>query len=742
MKKTDEILTKIRELPKKIREMLKGKQLIKALIIFLVLTLFSVFVCLDFKINTENIVEKSYNVDLNTITAVNYSQVDGTFIPSGQDPQFSFAFSPAVVNTVLIKLSQPLNEFTFCQFYYHDEYGALQEERSVVKYGITGKDEIVFSFPEGSYSFFRVDVEGEFAIDAITMQKIVTNSHLSVAGFSVVWFILFLLLSCVLALLAVAYEKNILNFIRKVQEKPKFLRLCFSILFGLLVFHLLTAFWNQKWFVSDEAEIFMHGQAIANGELLYKDTASQHTPIMYYISAVFSLFGVSTITQFRLCFYGVMAALWALMYYRYSENRSRIAIILYPILYICTIAQLDFATKCILSDQFQGIGMAILFCEFLEFNEKRELSTSNCVMISLSILISFGTAFVSAFAICIMALTVVCLDVWGYIRNKVGIKQTWSDLWRRYLKLASIVLAPMLLICVFYVITGSFDDFIAWAYTINRTTYANYLGGYGTSIFSGFFGGRIHFMQLFQLNGINTLSFTKLFIFLMAISYVVYVSRKGNGPVIRVLGLVLFMFACATRGLFDFHGLSAIALLCVMSACFIGEGLVPAIKNRALPIAALLCSLAVIVLPYYQNLYPNSKKITSKDDIPIGSAAWYVDKITEDGERVGFSLLNCDIMVHGKVIPATVQAGSVPWFWDFAKEEAMAELNQDAPRVFLFSPTHEVWGHKITDYAPELVEFINNNYTSLDYVNQPTIWVHNSYIEEVNENINSGKYLE
>ena len=542
--------------------------------------------------------------------------------------------------------------------------------------------------------------------------------------------------------IAVIYEKEILSFLSSAVKKPWFLRACISILFGLLMFHLLTAFWNRQWFISDEAEIFMHGQAIANGQLLYKDTASQHTPIMYYISAVFTLLGATTITGYRLCFYGVIAALWALMYFRYSESRGKIAIVLYPILYVCLIAQLHYPTACILSDQFQGLGMVILLYEFLDFNEKRDLSISSCVMISLAVLISFGAAFVSVFAICVMCITVISIDIWGQVKKKSTLKLAWSELWRRYAKLASIVLAPILLICVFYAITGSLDDCIAWTYTINRTVYSKYLlGEYGTSIIEGFFGGRVRFIELFRINGVTTLLLSQLFVVVLALSYIIYTARKGNGPAIRIVGLMLFVIASATRGLFDFHGLPAIALLCAMSACFIGESLIVAIKKKALPTAIFSLCLVIFVTPYLRDAYPNTRTVTCENDIPVGSPSWYIDKITEDGERVGFATLDCHVMVQGEVVPATVQAGSVPWFWDFAKEEAMAELNSDPPRVFLFSVHHDVWGYKITDYAPELVEFIYTNYTCLSYIDQPTIWVHNSYIDEVNENIRNGSYF-
>ena len=725
-----------------VRELLKPNKIIKIAAVLLLLCLFSFLLCADFEKTTEYSADNSYDVSLSTVTPYNYSVFGNTFIPTAPDPRLTFPCYAENVNCIYVKLSEPLKKSVFCQAYYFEEGDGTDERISVSLAAQTGDDEIVFILPEGEYVSFRVDIEDTFSIESLQMREVTKISHTKLGGFNYVLFIILFLLSCSIAVLTVFYEENVIAFVRKTIKLPWFPRLCASILFGLISFHLLSAFWNQFWFVSDEAEIFMHGQAIANGQLLYRDTASQHTPLMYYISAFFSLMGVTTITGFRLCFYALISALWAIMYYRYSPRRGKLAVVLYPLLYIFFISQLTYAETCILSDQFQGLGMVILFYEFLEFNEKRTLGVSNCIMISLSVLISFGSAFVAAFAICVMALTVVSLDVWGYFKNKTPLKEAWSELWRRYLKLAGIVLAPMALICAFYIISGTMDDFIAWAYTLNRTTYAEYLDGYGNSIIDGFFGGRVHFIDLLKLNGLNVFNFSKLFLLLMAVAFLISIAKKGNGSLIRVLGLILFAVSCATRGLLDFHGLPALALLCAMSASFVGGELYASVKNKALPLAALCLCLITFAVPYFDLMYTNAAKITFDKDVPVGSTAWYVDKITEDGERVGFSTLNCEVMVLGKVVPATVHAGSVPWFWDFSSEEVMQELNEDPPRVFLFYNTHKVWGYSITEYAPELTEFVNSNYTSLEFVNQSMIWVHNSYIEEVTEKINNGSYFD
>lgn len=511
-------------------------------------------------------------------------------------------------------------------------------------------------------------------------------------------------------------------------------RLFSAVAVGVAAFFLLMAFWWQPWFVSDEAEIFMHGQAIAQGELLYADTGSQHMPLMYYIAAFFSLIGVRTITGFRIAFYVLTAVIWALMYHRYKDRWGGTALCLYPVLYMCVISHLDWTATCVLSDQYQAIGMVILFFEFMEFNETRYLKISNCCMVSLAIFISFGSAFVAAFAIFVMACAFFALDIWGRIKKKTGVREEVSGFFKQFAKLALIVAVPFAVLLLYYAVTGTLDDFINWAYVLNRTVYVNYTGGYGSNILMGFFGGALHFYGLITFSALSAKQLLTLLLLLFSTGWMIYLAKRGNGAVIRIVGLLLFLIACATRGLADFHGLPAMAVLCAMSACFLGRFFSWAsVKKNMIRLTAFAFAIVFVATPYAKNLVPAWAMIWTANDMPENSTAWCLDEITERGERVGFGLLNCDVMVLAGVRPATVQGGSVPWFWDYAGEETMQELKSDPPRAYLCSLEHEVWGYKIVDYAPELISFLLENYTSLDELGQPNLWVRNDYAAEAKQ---------
>ena len=60
----------------------------------------------------------------------------------------------------------------------------------------------------------------------------------------------------------------------------------------------------------------------------------------------------------------------------------------------------------------------------------------------------------------------------------------------------------------------------------------------------------------------------------------------------------------------------------------------------------------------------------------------------------------------------------------------MDELQANPPRVFYFERNLATWGYQITDYAPELVAFVDENYTSLNGLGYGNVYVRNDYYAE------------
>lgn len=500
--------------------------------------------------------------------------------------------------------------------------------------------------------------------------------------------------------------------------------------FGLIaaLFLMLAVHWNRTIFASDEAEIFLKGNAIAQGRLLYLEIGSQHMPIMYYISAFFSMLGVSTNVGLRLCFYFLTACLWGLIYYRYEAEVGKRVVVLSPVLYIVTISMISMGYA-ILSEQLVAISMVILLFELLRFQRTNVLKLDSCVMISLAIFLSFGSAFVSIFSIFAVALTVLMMEIRTCVKEKTGVAKAFLYLVRRYWKLVLIVALPFAILCGYYYATGSLRAFYGWAYYLNRVIYPHYYG-YGTNILNSMFSGLYEFGQSFSVENLSVSSIAWLLLFYLTLTALLQIHRSRRDPILTG-GLVFLLIAAATRGVFNFHGLAAVALICVFSAMSLDAlwkrlrcAECPAWKHGIVILCALMFSGS------YLSLLPQLFLLDLSPELDENSTTYCLDQITEHGERVGMGVMANDVLVDAGVIPAMVTGGSCAWMWEYGGAQAMEELQANPPRVFVFSPDISTWGYALSDYAPELLEYVEDNYMAMTVIDQPMLYVRNDYYNE------------
>ena len=82
----------------------------------------------------------------------------------------------------------------------------------------------------------------------------------------------------------------------------------------LLYFILCSAYLNQGVFC-DEVDNMVGGMVVADGGVVYRDFYSQHTPVMYYLCAIFRLLGASSILLYM---WSPCATLtdWAIWFFR------------------------------------------------------------------------------------------------------------------------------------------------------------------------------------------------------------------------------------------------------------------------------------------------------------------------------------------------------------------------------------------------------------------------------------------
>lgn len=509
-----------------------------------------------------------------------------------------------------------------------------------------------------------------------------------------------------------------------------------SLLMLLLFFILLTAFWKNPYFPSDEEEIFVKGQQIAQGLYLYKDIGCQHMPLMYFLAAFFSFMGIQSITGFRLCFYFTFALVWAIMYFAYSKTFGKKALILYPLIYMGAIANLPVGT-CVLGEHLQGQGTTILFFELLLFSENMELKLKNCCMISLGIFISFASVFTSVFAIFFVAVTVLALEIRFCLQMKKRISEGFTYLMKKYWKLLLAVAVPFAIMLGYFCMTHTLRTFYSWVYAINREVYPKYTTGYGTNILGGLFGGISSLGASADITDTITLQAIRaIVIVLISVLFLIDIIKEKKDRIL-VAGISLTLVGAATRGAFNgFHGIPACAVMSAMSALYVLK-LIPKLPRTD---KQLVINITCVVLFFsgYVSVLGNIFGVTTERIAWPWSEAYVqreledlIDVIAKDGERIGFTSLSYDVLLNAHVTPASIVGGSCPWLWEWGGEQAMCELGDNPPRVFLFYRNLDTWGYPLENYAGELIEFVETNYVNFEEYEQPALYVRNDVYADV-----------
>lgn len=511
--------------------------------------------------------------------------------------------------------------------------------------------------------------------------------------------------------------------LEKVKGK---IRIRYILLF-LLYFILQFKSININFSDTDEFDIFIGGEAIYRGFLMYKDFVSQHMPFSYYLSAVFWLLGAHSVFMQRIYFYIFFAAFWAFAVKRNSKILNEKTLAFFPVIYIFAINGIISGTT-ILSEHLTGLGLVLLMLEFRMFIKENRLSTSSCIIISLSIVLSFGTTFVSILCIMVVFLAVAVTEFRLCADEKKKVGELLSYLKTKYLKLVLICAAPWVVLCVFYLITGTFDEFIYNAYELNRTIYTEYNGEYGNNILSTMTYGidfNIGFVQTMLTNlfggsfSINT--FVLSLLFCISFYYIIKTIVHGN----RIEGIMwLFLIVeASSRGINNVHSSQVTAMMSLIcSICFFeNEYDSRTASDSRFRTAPYICILMMSVC------FMSDLSSFFKISIPgrTNSYPSIISEITEKDEGIWKCAIgnNYLFIESGRAPIKTLDA---PWIWDANGKNFLEEFGDEPPRVCIFNQAMEVWGHKLSDYAPELIEYVNMHYKTYSGL----LYIRNDYYDE------------
>lgn len=556
--------------------------------------------------------------------------------------------------------------------------------------------------------------------------------------------------------------KALFEKIRYVFLRFPFLK---YILLFLLYFSMEYLLLSAQWFPSDELDIMIAGRDLTDGYQLYTDYSSQHMPFSYYISAFFSLLGARTVSHQRICFYIFYSLMWTLMVFLYGKEEKKRAIALYPILYIFVSCSYDHGTA-ILSEQIAGIGFCFLFLEFLQFYRTKELKAKSYFVISWSVLLTLGTMFISAFGLFLIALAVLILEIYWEIRKKESFLPWFLRMLKRYLLLFFAIIVPWVIMLIYYAANNMLNMVVFSTYTYNTEIYSKY-SGFGGSIGDAL---KMGFVSIFKnlkddvkilIAPDGRMEFARaalsILIFILFVCFLVYAARKIS--IFVSIVSFLLVVTLAVRGVLflnSFHNGTAIMVICLFIALFFGNVVfVRWEKRRGLSVSIKVISLASIAFMalFYLRFAELTSPSQKQGDV---AAAEAIEAITDKGEVVWNNTFMLDLNMNSDR-PMIWNIGITPWGWEALSDQVFPVIKENRPRVIVFNPGHEVWLWDIDDYATELIDYVEDNYTNLSssyiwnytpetsatismgYGDYPSyVYIRNDYYDEAIEKLSAG----
>jgi hypothetical protein len=518
--------------------------------------------------------------------------------------------------------------------------------------------------------------------------------------------------------------------IQFLKHKKKFIAqgmLLFLLFFGVLfVLVGIQAF-------GDETDNFVGGMLVAAGQDVYQVHTSQHMPFMYYLCAVFRLLGSSTIYTYRLAFFMFLSFLWTIMYFRYSPHFGKSTMVFYPIFYAFEMAATSLAAT-VLSEQMQAQGMVILLMEFLIFIEKKEIKLSNCIWVSLAVVFSFGTAFVSIYAIFVIFIGVLAVHFYQKTQNNVDRAETQANFYKQLGRLAIVVLLPFAVLILWYALSGNLSNFYLGAYKVNVDIYPKYTGGYGINPLSAALSRLSDYFAAF-MNGINTLPTAPgdaLRIVLRTAIHCAFLLMLLKRHWIYACIVSCFILVTGMRGYAEFHALPYFGITVWMLAFMLNRCYAAVRKGREHgPMAVAMVAVCIFAVPYFSQFstvlsIPGILKTDpAKDPLPAA-----IQKITQADERIHVTTLSSELYINANRLPLLSAPSSVPWMYEMFKEKELDTLKAEKPRVIIFMPDWNVWGYSILDYAPELVAYVEENYSTTSGNYLEGLYIRNDYLDE------------
>lgn len=489
----------------------------------------------------------------------------------------------------------------------------------------------------------------------------------------------------------------------------------------IVSFILLSTFAVSVGF-TDESDNMYGGMVIANGGVLYRDYVTQHTPVAYYLCSLFALLGAGSTEQFRLSYYILEAIIWGAVYIRHVKNFGWKKMAALPVLEIICISSIVWPEGTqILSDGIQGVLFVILLLEYLVYLKNKKLDWTRCIILSICIWGSFGSAFVSAYALIWLALMVIVLELIDWKKKMVS----FANVCKRYYKFVIAIIVPFISAAVYFKINGSLKRAFEQFYVFNREVYPKYVDGLGNKLIEPFVTGIQNFVSIIadNFNNIVTAKATnvqilQLIIVVLAVGFLIAMVQKKKLK--EAIVLFLLMIFSATRG-YGFHGLAAwyIAVMIIVLNVEIVE---EKMHKLAAPLLALI---SIVLLSTYAINVGNNVLYEQTCVSEMESAVIDLTENLEDKDIYLDAWTSESLYYFYKDrYPVNCAVFMLPWYMDWYEKDNIYALKQRQPKVVVYSEEEEAWDYK--DYSVAFVSELKNSYSRMG--DDSSSWQYNVWI--------------
>ena len=508
------------------------------------------------------------------------------------------------------------------------------------------------------------------------------------------------------------------------------------IIYGVLIFLfymiLQMKYVYDVWFDPDELDIYNVAFEMVKGKVLYRDIPSQHMPFTYFFSAIFYVLGAHEAYLQRIYYYILFSGFWTGFVFRHRKYVNKWILVLHPLVYLTLMQMQDFSTQ-ILSENLTIIGVEIFAFEFLRFLNKKDIDLKGCLLMCVGVLFTFGSSFISIFALFFMGLGVLLTEIKWRVESKQPAKEWWQMMIKRYARLFGIALIPWVIYLIYALATGSFDKFYLEAYLINRLYYPKYNGGIGGGTAGTFlmplttFASEILSVRLTKIGGTFLFRWITLF---SGCTYFPYKMAKKHGV---IAGAAFFMFtlSCGLRGYFNYHGKVFEALIALFATYVWVEysygGKESFEKAHILRKAFLATTVVVVFVNHIYNLNNVFSFLVNSEYNHYQSDTYIIQKLTDEDEAIWQTNM-CNALPWASKRVTVGASVNCPWMWEGMGDDDFELIQKEAPRVVIFQLGYESWDNKMSEYAPEAYTYIIENYKYLPTAGQ--IWVRKDYYDE------------